>query len=329
MCNCKQLLISVIVCVYNMEKYIGKCLESISAQTYTNLEIIVINDGSTDESGTIVKEWQEKDERIVSVYQKKQGLAAARNVGISISRGEYIGFVDADDYIEKEMYKILYDAIIQSECSIAMCSYKKIDVNGKIIEKNAENPKSQIYDAEKIFSLAITNRTYYGMCVCTWNKLYNKNLFDKLRYPVERLHEDNWLIHKLVYRAGKIIFVDKELYYYRQIENSIMHRPFSLKSFDNYFAQVDRTVFLEKNQASQELVNQWKADCVKFGISYWFQMKDSKCGTRADEKKFYKAIKNSIKDYVKVCSLPLRIKAILFFRAPRLYFWLHHMKQNK
>ena len=116
MCNSKQPLISIIVCVYNTEKYIAKCLKSICAQTYANIEIIVVNDGSTDKTAMIINEWQEKDERIVLVQQENKGLAVARNVGLDISRGEYIGFVDADDYIEKDMFQILYDAILQSDC---------------------------------------------------------------------------------------------------------------------------------------------------------------------------------------------------------------------
>lgn len=141
MCNSKQPLISIIVCVYNTEKYIAKCLKSICAQTYANIEIIVVNDGSTDKTEMIINEWQEKDERIVLVQQENKGLAVARNVGLDISRGEYIGFVDA---------------------------------NGELFPKNIENPKSQIYDVEKFFFTAIADRMYYGMCVCAWNKLYKK-----------------------------------------------------------------------------------------------------------------------------------------------------------
>ena len=124
MCNSKQPLISIIVCVYNTEKYIAKCLKSICAQTYANIEIIVVNDGSTDKTAMIINEWQEKDERIVLVQQENKGLAVARNVGLDISRGEYIGFVDADDYIEKDMFQILYDAILQSDCMLSMCAYR-------------------------------------------------------------------------------------------------------------------------------------------------------------------------------------------------------------
>lgn len=174
MCNSKQPLISIIVCVYNTEKYIAKCLKSICAQTYANIEIIVVNDGSTDKTAMIINEWQEKDERIVLVQQENKGLAVARNVGLDISRGEYIGFVDADDYIEKDMFQILYDAILQSDCMLSMCAYRIMDANGKLFPKNIENPKSQIYDVEKFFFTAIADRMHYGMCVCAWNKLYKK-----------------------------------------------------------------------------------------------------------------------------------------------------------
>lgn len=328
MCNSKQPLISIIVCVYNTEKYIAKCLKSICAQTYANIEIIVVNDGSTDKTAMIINEWQEKDERIVLVQQENKGLAVARNVGLDISRGEYIGFVDADDYIEKDMFQILYDAILQSDCMLSMCAYRIMDANGKLFPKNIENPKSQIYDVEKFFFTAIADRMYYGMCVCAWNKLYKKSLFDGLRYPIEKLYEDNWMIHKLIYKAKSVVFIDKELYYYRRTDNSIMHCAFSLKRFDNYFAQVDRIAFFEKNHASRNLIDAWKVDCVKFGISYWFRMKDSKCATKEEEKEYYTAVKNSIQDFVKLCPIPLRMKEIIFLKMPHLFFLLHCAKQN-
>ena len=166
------------------------------------------------------------------------------------------------------------------------------------------------------------------MCVCAWNKLYKKSLFDGLRYPIEKLYEDNWMIHKLIYKAKSVVFIDKELYYYRRMDNSIMHCAFSLKRFDNYFAQVDRIAFFEKNHASRNLIDAWKVDCVKFGISYWFQMKDSKCATKEEEKEYYTAVKNSIQDFVKLCPIPLRMKGIIFLKMPHLFFLLHCAKHN-
>ena len=236
--------------------------------------------------------------------------------------------MDADDYIEKDMFQILYDAILQSDCMLSMCAYRIMDANGKLFPKNIENPKSQIYDVEKFFFTAIADRMYYGMCVCAWNKLYKKSLFDGLRYPIEKLYEDNWMIHKLIYKAKSVVFIDKELYYYRRTDNSIMHCAFSLKRFDNYFAQVDRIAFFEKNHASRNLIDAWKVDCVKFGISYWFQMKDSKCATKEEEKEYYTAVKNSIQDFVKLCPIPLRMKEIIFLKMPHLFFLLHCAKQN-
>lgn len=329
MCNCNRPLISIIVPVYNMERYIGKCLETICAQTYKNIEVIIVNDGSTDESGRIIRRWQEKDERIVLLEQENQGLAAARNVGIFNAKGEYIGFVDADDYIEKQMYEELYHAMQRSNSMISMCAFRIVDEKEEPISKNTSNPKSQIFDPESFFYTAVMNRTYYGMCACAWNKLYKKSLFENLIYPVGKLHEDNWVIHKLVYEAKSVAYIDKELYCYRRTDNSIMHCAFSLKRFDNYFAQVDRVAFLQKKHASKQLVDQWKADCVKLGIGYWFQMKDAKCATGEDEKRYYHEVKDSIKDFICVCPFSLRIKGMLFMKAPHLFWLLHCVKQKR
>lgn len=326
--NCNRPLISIIVPVYNMEKYIGQCLESICAQTYKNIEVIIVNDGSTDASERIIRVWQEKDERIVLFEQENQGLAAARNVGIANAKGEYIGFVDADDYIENQMYEALYHTIWQNNCMISMCAFRIVDEKGSPIPKNIGNPKSQIYDPESFFHTAVENRTYYGMCACAWNKLYKKSLFDNLLYPAGKLHEDNWVIHKLVYKAKKVAFIDQELYCYRRTDNGIMHCTFSLKRFDNYFAQVDRVAFLQKNHASKLLINQWKVDCVKLGIGYWFQMKDAECATEEEEKKYYYDVRSSIKDFVEVCPFGLRVKGMLFMKTPHLLWLLHCVKQK-
>ena len=116
-------LISIIVPIYNSENYIKKCLDSILAQTYSNLEVILIDDGSTDNSYNICKDYQKKDNRIVLLQQKNAGVSRARNHGLEVAKGEYIGFVDSDDYIEPEMYEILLNSIIESNSKIAICNY--------------------------------------------------------------------------------------------------------------------------------------------------------------------------------------------------------------
>lgn len=170
-------LISVVVPVYNVQDCLDKCLESIVSQTYENLEIIVIDDGSTDLSSKKCDEWLKKDNRIKVIHQENKGLAEARNVGISKSTGKYISFVDSDDFIDSKMIEILYKTLVKTNSQISVCKFKRVDNYSKVNLKKTGEIKE--FDAKG----ALISLLKEDISVHIWDKLYLKDLFSRSRMP--------------------------------------------------------------------------------------------------------------------------------------------------
>ena len=239
--NINRPLISVVVPVYNTEKYLKHCIMSITCQTYRNLEILLVDDGSDDSSGIICDELAKTDDRICVIHQENAGLSAARNSGIDIAKGEYIGFVDSDDYIASDMYEKLMNMIRCSEADMAVCSFTYVDDQYQDIENwHPESPlKDEILCPEKYIErwLSCGYGWYY---VVAWNRLYNRKLFEHLRYPQGKLHEDEFLIHRLVYGCERIACTAESLYFYVQRSGSIMEKKDPYKNTDYCAALIDR-----------------------------------------------------------------------------------------
>ena len=237
--------ISIIVPVYNVDKYLENCIESILSQTFKDFELILVNDGSTDNSGKICDIYDKKDCRIRVIHKNNAGLSSARNTGLDIACGKYIGFVDSDDSIHPRMYEILYDLIKKYDSDISCCNYKKIynifkceyeNVNSlEVIEMSNVEAIKNLYDKELGVKLVIA---------C--NKLYRKSLFNKIRYKVGRLHEDEFMAHRILYNCKKITYVDNELYYYLQREGSIMSKISYKRKVDTLLSKSDRMRFCNK-----------------------------------------------------------------------------------
>jgi len=228
--------ISVIVPAYNVEQYISKCIESIVNQTYKNLEIIIINDGSTDKTGEICEHYSKKDDRIILVNQENQGVSMARNNALDIASGDYISFVDSDDWVEPDIFHVLYDNSIMYDADISMCNYYYVDKNNKMTK--ADNFRHEIV-AESEYKI-MHFLDYIGHYTVPWNKLYNKKLFNGIRYPRNKIHEDVFITHKLIDKANKVITIPDHKYYYVQRNDSITKKPFNLSHFDIIEACIDR-----------------------------------------------------------------------------------------
>ena len=234
--------ISIIIPVYNVEKYLENCIQSILNQTFKNFELILVDDGSTDKSGEICDKYEKIDSRIKVIHKNNGGLSSARNAGLDIASGKYIGFVDSDDSIHSRMYEILYDLIKKHKVDISCCNYKYTystcnEYNSDIestdfIEMNNIQAINNLYDKEIGVSLVVA-----------WNKLYSKHLFDDIRYEVGRIHEDEFIAHRILYKCKKIAYTNNELYYYLQREGSIMSQISYKRKVDKLLAQSDRMKF--------------------------------------------------------------------------------------
>lgn len=221
-------MISIIVAVYNTEKYLDECLESIAGQTYSDTEIILVDDGSTDSSGAICDKWAEKDGRIRVIHSENRGAGAARNQGLDIAIGDYFLFCDSDDYYENNAVQLLYDALVDNQADIAVANIQRVDLSRKLLE--IDNGKSferaGLYTTEEAWDYVAKECWGTILLVC---KLYKRSVWDCVRFPEIRAYEDEAVFHLLMERTHKIAFIEEALYNYRQSEGSIMRSPGVLK----------------------------------------------------------------------------------------------------
>lgn len=224
----KKTTISVIVPVYNVEEYLEACVDSILSQTYKQLEIILVDDGSTDNSGIICDKLMTSDERIKVIHKKNGGLASARNAGLDICTGDYIGFVDSDDWIEKDMYEKLLDQCMTTNSDITCCG--RILWFGESYKKELYTLDSpEIWNAkEAIGRLLIWDAVDSSAC----DKLFDKSLFLYCRFPEGRLHEDIFVMYKIFFEANRISHIGLPKYNYRQRVGGITRNKYTSKKLD-------------------------------------------------------------------------------------------------
>ena len=238
-------LISIVVPVYNTEEYLVKCIESIINQTYKNLEIILINDGSSDKSGEICDYYALKDNRIRVVHKKNGGLSDARNTGIKFSRGKYIGLVDSDDYIDKFMYEKLYQRMIKDNSDLAICNFLQVDKKGNKIAHINDNLaiEDEIVSGKDILCYKI-NETIPTYWIVAVNKLYKAELITEIEFPYGKLHEDEFTVHKFFDKSKRVSCVKNALYYYVKHEGGIIGSKYSVKNLDGVEACLDRINYM-------------------------------------------------------------------------------------
>ena len=233
-----DLKVSIIVPVYNAEKYLKKCLNSICCQTHENLEIILINDGSTDDSANICKQFQSKDKRIIYIEKENEGQGKARNTGLENMTGKYVSFVDSDDYIDINMIKILLAVAYEYNADMVQCKFLEVDINSEVNFKVVD----EINDKQIISRDFVFENIKYERILCNYtddiiscNKLIRKDLITNMRFPEDIYYEDKHLMFRLRHKANKIIYVNNYLYYYVQSPNSTMRNGIDKKRLKSSF----------------------------------------------------------------------------------------------
>ena len=216
--------ISVIVPVYNVEQYLERCVDSIISQTYTNLEIILVNDGSTDNSGKLCDELAKKDERIRVIHKENGGLSDARNRGIDEAESDLVGFIDSDDYIDSDMYEVLLKNLNNTNADLSMCAL--YDVYNNTPEAQVTNKETWKLSSEQAIKMVMEAKI---LSVTAVNKLYRKSLFTDLKFEVGKIAEDAFIMIKLLDKCEKIVATNEKKYYYVHRENSITTQKFSTK----------------------------------------------------------------------------------------------------
>lgn len=237
-------MISVLMPVYNVEKYIEKTLKSVQVQTYKDFEVIMIDDGSSDSSGAICDAWAVKDSRFKVYHQKNSGVSVARNNALAYAQGEYIFFMDSDDLILPETFEELFDILIENDADFVLGNTYYTDNKGNPLQElNETSPvkNETLTNIQYIQKLTQPNANYYcTLCM----KLYKKEVFNDIVFPVNRINEDESVIHKIAYNCKKIITTEKRYYNYIKHKVSITGADFSLKNLDREDAFVDRINFL-------------------------------------------------------------------------------------
>lgn len=235
--------ISLIVPVYNVESYLERCIDSLINQTIKEIEILLIDDGSTDNSGHICDDYAKIDKRIRVIHKKNGGLSDARNRGLEIASGDYIGFVDSDDYVHRDMFQVMYETMFQENCDIVEVGYKEF-YEKDTVQVDITKKSLNVYDKNSAVIRTILDikcRNY------VWNKLYKKQLWKDIEFPVGKVYEDIFTTHKVISKSNKLVKLDANFYYYYQREGSIVNSKFNLKHhIDHYDAVKDMILFIEK-----------------------------------------------------------------------------------
>ena len=306
-------LVSIIIPIYNVEKYLDRCIKSIVNQSYENLEIILVDDGSKDNCPSLCDKWAKIDDRIIVIHKENGGLSDARNAGIEIANGNYLSFIDSDDYVHKDFIKVLYELCIKYNSDISMC--------GVFETSKDENCNFNLEEGNECikYSKTILERKDNIFCVA-WNKLYKKEVFKYIRYPKGKLHEDVAVINKILYYSNKIAITDLRLYFYYSNPNSIMRSTFSIKRLDALDVIYDSYLFfIEKNeiQYAYNALNDYIDTTL-------FLYKECQVLGR-DSKKIEKQLINKYSEvYMKVLknihmSIIKKIKYIIYRFIPKLY----------
>ncbi len=220
-------LISIIVPIYNVEKYLVKCIDSIISQNYTNIEIILVNDGSSDDSGIICDEYARKDNRIRVIHKINSGISDARNVAIDKALGEYYTFIDSDDYVDVEYISTLYKNLLDNHSDISIGGYDTF--YGKTDKKQSFDNIVKVYDNRGALENMLYQKNIY---TSAWGKLYNKRLFANIRYPSGKNCEDLGTTYKLIYAANKISTITNPIYHYYYRLNGLSKAQFNITRMD-------------------------------------------------------------------------------------------------
>lgn len=316
-------MISVIVPVYEVEAYIDECVKSIVGQTFSDLEIILVDDGSKDKCPSLCDAWALKDERIKVIHQENGGLSAARNAGIRFSHGEYIGFVDSDDCLHKDMYRFLYDALVESKADVAVC-HEQIYMDGSKAPEDRE--EKMLIEAEETQAEAASHfmDKFTGPISWAWNKLYKRELVEKHCFLEGKLVEDIFFNTDIMSDVQKVVWIKNSLYYYRQRSTGIGGRK-SEAFYINYAQAMLHVSDVFSNKSAPDLKKKLKAN-----MMYKIALIETEAwiaGRRNAQKEIRKMFKDYFKENHAEVSGQKGAAKILFARYARFAFHVLKKKQ--
>lgn len=296
-------LISIIVPVYKVEPYLDRCVQSLVSQTYQNLEIILVDDGSPDNCPAMCDAWAEKDDRIKVVHKKNGGLSDARNAGMAVATGELIGFVDSDDWIEPDMYQYLHQEIIDTNCEIVSGGVCRVWDDGRPSQQMTYHGNSFILDRKEAIESLIHET---ALIVPVWNKLYRREVLAGIPFPVGKINEDEFWSWRVVANADHIAIVPNVFYHYLQRSGSIMSNQILQHPMDAIEAKCQRDEYLSTEVP--ELLN-----CSRINLMYMclyraqiLSKTQPKCVSKVYIKEIQQIVKNHQPNATYIRTLPIR-----------------------
>ena len=306
-------LISVIVPVYNVSNYLKECVDSIINQSYKNIEILLIDDGSTDDSGKICDKYAKKDKRIKVFHKENGGLSDARNVGLDNCSGEYICFIDSDDFVTNNYVELLYAAIKENSTLLSQCGFSRY--NNGLSGDNVCYDNNKVINKDDFFYDNFTKHQIDNTVV--WNKLYSKKLLGKIRFEKGKIHEDEFFTYKIIDKVDRISIISDCLYMYRVNESSITRRKYNVNRLAVLDAFMEKEVYF-KNKGDERIYKEFINVYAELLLEHYSLvkkfLKDKKIEKRiiSDFKKMYKPSKIKYKK--------MKIKTALFYISPSIYY---------
>ena len=290
-------LISVIIPAYNVEKYINRCIESIIYQDYKNIEVIIINDGSTDNTREICEQYIKQDKRTRLINTENRGAGSARNTGIENANGKYFSFIDADDFICEHYYSRLYEMIKNTNADIAEGHYKRVKSYNENVFTNTGEQR-EYTNIEKLLILYGENETEYINSVSATNTLYRKELFEKDKFPINRIIDDEFIIYKVLYNSKKIVSTPDIMYAYMQSENSVMRSGVKEKRVFDTIDVYDEVFEFFKDKKNEQLISLILIRYLNYCIELTTKTNYSK--EIKDKNKIYEYIKNKFEEKAEI-----------------------------
>lgn len=315
--------ISIIVAVYNAEDYLRNCCDSILAQTHYNIELVLVNDGSKDNSLEICKKVQAKDKRVIVVDKENGGCYSAWNKGLDVATGEFIGFVDNDDYIQPQMYETLLDLLLEQNADICACNrYRNINNKNDYQNMDTTNENIHLFSGYDATVHLLSDTKYIKPAV--WDKLYKRNLFETLRFP-NTFFEDAAVTYKLIYASEKIVYIEKQLYAYSVRDGSMITTLWSKRKSDSYIEITNDAISYFEDKKEYKLTQAAMYWQIQFGIEAYERLLMNQNATPDDYndvmscvKTGYKRLKLSNLEFGFKKYIKKRIEFFLFTTSPHL-----------
>lgn len=321
-------LISVIIPVYKVEAYLTACVESVLAQTYQNFELILVDDGSPDNCPQMCDAFAARDSRVRVIHKENGGLSSARNAGIEVARGEYLAFLDSDDLWSPLFLERLYAAIQETGADFSVCLFRQFLETPAVL--TPDESKTEVLTQRQAFECFFNERNVN--MVVAWNKIYRRHLFDAVRYPVGKIHEDEAVIHEIIGGAKTVAWVEEAHYYYRQAPGSITTSQFSLKRLDETYAKEQRIAWLEAH-GMHNLADRTRVIYLSNLMRLYRTVQqelDDKTAARKACRKLYETFRSVYSpELVGQESLKMRLRCILFTVFPKVYSALEYARLKR